>query len=385
MNRKYAKLQNMKNSPISILVAGDFVPHTDVNISANLIKFVRACDFSIINLETPLTSCEKRIRKTGRNFKNDPNGVDYILDAGFKAVALSNNHIRDYGCQGVNDTINICHKNGLMTVGAGSNIKDAAMPLTVDLKDNKITFLNYSEKEFNIATKSRAGANPFDLITAFYQIKEVKEKSDFVAVIFHGGVEHHKYPTLEMVKNFKFMVDAGADCIVSHHTHTYSGMIYYRGKPILFGLGNFLSPTITKVNENWLTGLIAKLKIKEKNISVNLIPVKMNESYTRVDLLNILENRKILDEVNKISGTIENERALRNYWKNENKKDANRLLNIMQSNSRWKYRLRKYLYPVFKTGITDFKLLNILNMVRCSSHQDRMIDILEMIYDQRDK
>lgn len=164
---------------IRLLFAGDLIPpDTSANIfSEKLMGVLQDKDFSIVNLETPLTLGKNKIEKTGNNFKRSPSAIRHVTEGYFDAVALSNNHIRDYGDEGVNDTLNTCAQNGILTVGAGRNAEEAAKPLRLNLKGNKFCILNYSEREFNTATETRAGANSFDLIDVFYQIKSEKEKT----------------------------------------------------------------------------------------------------------------------------------------------------------------------------------------------------------------
>jgi len=182
---------------IKIIFTGDFIPpnKTDSQIySDELLKLLKDKDFSITNLETPLTDSNVSITKTGRNFKRSPSSIKFIKEGHFDAVCLSNNHIRDYDDQGVVDTIDTCHKNNIKTVGAGKNLSEAKLPLHLNIKGKQISILNYSEKEFNIADNGKAGANPFDLIDAYNDVKREREKNDYVIVVYHGGLEYHHIP-----------------------------------------------------------------------------------------------------------------------------------------------------------------------------------------------
>ncbi len=103
---------NNPDNTINLLFAGDFIPpESSENIySANLAKILENKDFSIVNLETPLTESRDKILKTGNNFQRSPDCISHIKDGHFDAVCLSNNHIRDYGTQGVMDTLEVCKK-----------------------------------------------------------------------------------------------------------------------------------------------------------------------------------------------------------------------------------------------------------------------------------
>lgn len=367
---------------IHLLFAGDFVPPDNQNeiFSEDLREVLKDKDYSIVNLESPLILSANQIQKTGNNFKSHPDCVKHINDGAFDAVALSNNHIRDFGKEGVLNTIKICKENKIETIGAGANILEAAKPLILNIKKNKIAILNYSEREFNIASNKQAGANPFDLVTAFYQINELKKENEFVFVIYHGGLEYNYYPTPGIVKNFKYLIDVGADCVVSHHTHRYSGNIIYKNKPILFGLGNFLSSTKTKVNNEWLIGIIAKIIIKDKSIDLELIPTKMSNDQRKVDVLKGIDKEKVLNHINSLTSVIEDALKIEDYWENVFSLETRKMLNLLKSDSHFEFRMRKYFLKFIPPRISNYKLRTLLNLIRCEAHREKLIEIFESIY-----
>ncbi|MCB2219446.1 MAG: CapA family protein [Bacteroidetes bacterium] len=362
---------------VILLFAGDFIPPetSDCIYSEELLQVLKDKDFSIVNLETPITTSNTKIEKTGNNFKRHPDTIKHINDGCFDAVALSNNHIRDYGDTGVLDTIEICKQNKINTVGAGKNIQDAQKPLRIQIKGIKISILNYSEREFNIADEKKAGANPYDTISSFYDIQKEKLENDHVIVVYHGGIEYQYYPTPEMVRKFKYMVDIGADAIVSHHTHRYSGSIIYKDKPIMFGLGNFISHTRSKVTKDWQVGVIARLSFFNKKIKSEFVPTIMNVSFNQIHLFECFYS--ILNEIESISENIENKEFFEKYWAKQDSLAKNGLYLFLKSNSRFNYRLKKYFPFVISNKLNSFKRKNLLNLVQCDSHRERLIRILK--------
>ena len=132
---------------INIIITGDFCPHKRVeqaflnkefeNVFNGFEKIAEDCDLSITNLECPLTLSNIPIAKTGPNLKAHPDCINGIKFGGFNVVTLANNHIMDYGEQGLIDTINACTKNNINFVGAGPNIGDAEEPFYLNIKDKK--------------------------------------------------------------------------------------------------------------------------------------------------------------------------------------------------------------------------------------------------------
>ena len=368
--------------PIKVLFAGDFIPplpHATSLYSKNLLNVLSDKDFSIVNLEAPLTQSTDKILKTGNNFKSHPDAVQHLISGKFDAVALANNHIRDFGGEGVLDTLKICKKNNILTVGAGENVAAAAVPLVITIKGKKIGILNFSEKEFNIASRNSSGANPFEAIDVFYQVQNVKAVCDVVFVIYHGGLEYHYLPAPFIIKRLKFLIDAGADGVVSHHTHRYSGVIEYRHKPIFFGLGNFLSSTKAKVTNDWLVGVIVVIIIHNDGIEYKIIPTNMARDFSSVDVLFNSENKKIMAHIDILSSQIKNDGKIKEYWDQVYRSEADRTINLLKSNSRLEYRIRKRI-PILKQKMSTYKFCIFLNLIRCDSHRVKLIEILNKEY-----
>ena len=367
---------------IKLLFAGDLIPPDTGGAvySDSLLKLLRDKDFSIVNLETPLTDSTHKISKTGRNFKASSQGISVIKDGFFDAVALANNHIRDFNDEGVNDTLKIIRDNQILSVGAGENYDDASQPLRINIKGTNISILNYCEREFNIASKALAGANPFNIINTYYQIKEEKSISEYVIIIYHGGTEYFYYPTPELIEKFKFMADAGADSIISHHTHRYSGMINYNGKLLFFGLGNFLAHSISKFSlSEWRTGLVIKLALNSGVVKYELLPIKMSDDFKKVDLLEGDEKFRVLNHIDEISENIQNKNFLEEFWMKQDLLNTKKTLDLLGSNSRLEYRLRKYLPFLSRFRVSGYRLINLMGLIQNDSNRQRLIGSLEKI------
>ena len=106
---------------IKIIFSGDFAPVIPVEKISNdhfndISKFFETADLHITNLESPLTSCQQAIKKTGPSLKANPSSVSLLQQAKVNIACLANNHIFDYGEQGIKDTINICEENNIDTI-----------------------------------------------------------------------------------------------------------------------------------------------------------------------------------------------------------------------------------------------------------------------------
>lgn len=382
---KVKNLENFLNkisNPITITFAGDFVPNEKTlklvhenrmhEFAPEVSEILKKSDFSIVNLEAPLTTKKDPIEKTGNNFMAHPDNAKLIKELGFDAVTLANNHILDQNEQGVLDTINACEKVGLKSVGANKNLDSAKDPLIIELKDKKIGFVNLCEQEFNIATETSAGANPFTAIDAYYQISELRPKVDFLIVIFHGGLEYHHIPLPGFIKNCKFMIDCCADAVVCHHTHYISGYEYYKNKPIFYGLGNFYAKSKRKDDELTYSFLL-DLVINDKNeILFKIHGINFDTKSNKIQMDDEKKIERLIDKYNRI---INDKNKFYQYWNETIKCKSPRYMNLLTSKTKIMYQIKKRIPLLNRTN--NFMTEKIRNLIRCESHREILLAVLE--------
>lgn len=294
-----------------VLIAGDFVPQQRIANAFNSGKFeevwgnipavISDSDYALLNLECPLSDSNlKPIDKTGPNLKCSSIAVDAIKFAGFNGVTLANNHFRDYGDDGVLSTIGLLRKAEMDYVGGGTNLEEASKILRKEIGGYNVAFINMCENEWSIATDNHGGSNPIDSLSLFYQIHDAKKTSDYVIVILHGGKELYQLPTPRMKKLFHYIVDIGADAVINHHQHCYSGYEVYNGKPIFYGLGNFLFDKGLKAPKGWHDGYMVQLNLDEK-IEFKIIPYKQCAEKAMIEILTDVSSfKKDIDSLNAI-------------------------------------------------------------------------------------
>lgn len=288
---------------VKILIAGDLVP-TESNMSAfetadidrlicgEIKEQLRYADFRIYNLEVPLTNTKIPIDKSGPALSASEKSIAGIKDLGADVLGLANNHILDQGEQGLFNTIRILQENEIDFVGAGKNITEASRGLVVDKNGVKICIYACAENEFTIADEYSAGANPFDPLCSLDHILELKSRCDHLIVLYHGGKEHYRYPSPYLQKVCRRMAGKGADVIVCQHSHCIGAREDYNSSVIIYGQGNFIFDL--SESDFWQTSLLIELKIIDKKILVNEIPIVKNGSSVR--LADIEENKRILME-----------------------------------------------------------------------------------------
>ena len=255
-----------------LIIAGDFFP-SDKNVSLfengkihdlfddRIIGLFSQSDFSIINLEGALTTCNKPQKKIGPIIKASPDAVKVFQELGVSAAALANNHVTDYLCQGVADTIGTLDKAGIQHVGASSDGETINRSLSIQFEDKKVCIYNVSETFFNMPY-----VNVYDEYAVCNEIKELKSNHDYVIVIYHGGPERCQYPSPNLRKRFHRMADCGADFITAQHTHCIGCEEEYNGSKLLYGQGNFF---FTRMNQpNARKGLLIELLFENGKVLV---------------------------------------------------------------------------------------------------------------------
>lgn len=366
-----------------VVVAGDFCDRYRVS---NLIKtedyaalfsevydVIHNADYSIVNFEFPIVSENgKPIPKCGPNLAGHKNSVFAIKYAGFNVCTLANNHILDQGANCCIETIRSLRAAGINTVGAGNNLAEAGDILYLQANNEKLAIINCCEHEFSIAEKNSPGANPLNPIQQFYKIQEAKQFADYILLIIHGGHEHFQLPSPRMKELYHFFIDVGADVVINHHQHCYSGYEVYKDKPIFYGLGNFLFDHISLRNDIWNEGYLVDLVFNKHGISYKIIPYRQCTDEPTVQFLYGSDLTHFEHNIQKLNYVIRDESELENQVNEYYKRCSEYLLSILRP---YRNRISKKLYRMglLPELINEEKSLQIRNHISCESHLEKML------------
>lgn len=201
-------------------------------------SFMKNRDYVLVNLETPLT----RHHRTYGLFASDPAYAMALKKAGISMVSLANNHIFDGGEIGFIDTTEHLSRAGISFVGAGKNLDEARLGRVEVIRGIRIAFLSYTQwcnLDFASIAAEYPGILPMDRQIMTEDIKAAKKKADFVFVSLHWGIENEPIVHPKQIEIAHFLIDHGAD-LIGHHAHVPQGIEIYRGRPILYCLGNLI-------------------------------------------------------------------------------------------------------------------------------------------------
>lgn len=374
---------------MKILIAGDFAPRARLAKQIENGKFsevfpedirevIKSADFSFVNFESPVVEDGyKPIPKCGPNLRCTPEAAEAVRYAGFSGVTMANNHILDFGAEGLRRSVKCCQEQGLDVVGVGENLHDAEKVLYLEKEGKKLAIINCCEHEFSIATESEAGANPLNPIRQYYAIQEAKKLADYVLVIVHGGHEHFQLPSPRMQETYRFFVDAGADAVVNHHQHCYSGYEVYNSKPIFYGLGNFCFDDPKSRNSIWNEGYMVILSFEQKQIGYELIPYIQCNEKPSVELVN---NRNVFDKnIEKLNAIIHDTKELKKRVDEYYSATAAGMLLMHQP---YENRILNKLYRMhlLPSLVSKAKYLRLLNYIYCESHYDKHVFALKQLF-----
>jgi len=368
-----------------ILVTGDFCPINRIanllykgnyeGIFNNFLPLIKESSLAITNLECPLTESEQTIKKTGPLLKSSLRAADALSFAGFNLVTLANNHIMDYGPDGLDSTIEVCKKHSIGIVGAGKDNISAREPVYRIVGDQIVAVLNFAENEFSTTAGDFPGANPLNLIDNFNDIRMAKANADHVLVIVHGGHEMYNLPSPRIKSTYRFFADAGASAVIGHHTHCYSGYEVYNGVPIFYSLGNFIFDNPEKRNSEWNTGFAVGLCFKNK-IEFNIYPYVQCDNFPGVK--RIEENGRITfdNNIERINKIISDDSLLRNEFDDYCQRVKNLYLSHIEPHS---IGLLHYLRnrQLFPSILSEKKKKLYLNLMRCESHREVLSTLLD--------
>ena len=364
-----------------ILVAGDFAPYRrieemieseDYSFFDEVKEITDNMDYSIVNLEVPIVNgTAEPIVKTGPNLKCHPNTIDAIKYAGFNCATLANNHFYDYGEKGVLDTINAFKHNGIDHIGGGSNINEAEMILYKKYDTQTLAIINFCENEWSIATEKSGGSAPLNIVHNTRNIQEAKKNADFVLVIVHGGTEGYQLPTPRMKETYRFFIEQGADVVINHHQHCYSGYEEYQGKMIFYGLGNFCFDTNSK-DDLWNKGYAVEIEFNKTGNTYKLLPYIQCAEKPTISF--IKDSHDVYKHIDKLNTIINDDKILYEHFLDMAKNKMFLQFFEPYNNKYLKFLKAKGLVPSF---LNRYKKNLILNLFRCEAHRDVMFELLK--------
>lgn len=223
-------------------------------------------DLRLINLETSITTSSKKWPRKAFNYRMHPGNVKILQEAKIDYCSLANNHILDFGDEGMFETMKALTRNNIAWAGVGHNLEEASSPAILSCKGHKIACFSISDHPSTWAASERNSGlffiNPHhysdkDIQRIQEVIAKAKEKDpeiNMVVVSFHWGPNYAWEPSTEIQNLAHDLIShCNVDVIHGHSSHHIQGIEIFSGKPIIYGCGDFVDDYA--VDENYRNDL----------------------------------------------------------------------------------------------------------------------------------
>ena len=325
---------------MKILFAGDTVLNSPFTLGETIKHLCAQHNIRVFNLEGAFSEEQNPIIKAGTHILSN---IDIFssIEKYFNVAVLANNHIMDFGLEGLLTTLQTCKDKGFYYVGAGKNVSEAFYPLDI----GNLRIIAVAENEFGAADTNNPGIATVDRpIEIYHLIREGRKLDKFVVIVSHGGSEVIPIPPPYLRERYKLWIEYGADLIIGNHPHTVQGSEIHKDKHIFYSLGNFafFNDNFKKYpNTDW--SILVSFDIENNNYEV--IPIILNNN----QIIEVSDSSAHRIEFERLSMIITSSDYLKLYTK-----------------------IASILYPIWYkrldvAGIED--AAQLLHYLRCDAHR----------------
>ncbi len=255
------------------------------------------------NLESPISVRGTAVENKTFTLRAGPIAGQTLKAGGIRVVSLANNHMMDFGPLALQDTLTALAENEILYTGAGMGLDDARSPAILRIKGRTIAFLSYSltfPLEF-FASPGQPGTAPGydDFVKA--DIEKVRPSADLVVVSFHWGAELMTSAKDYQIELGHKSIDWGADLVLGHHPHVLQEIELYKGKLIVYSLGNFVFGSESN-RTNW--SMILLLTFRNNTlVRAEAVPIDVNNYRVKYQprVLRGKPARDVLEGINTVS------------------------------------------------------------------------------------
>ena len=254
---------------LEILVGADVAPTASNReafqdgksvLAEGLRKRWMQADVRLLSLETPLADGGAPRLRCGPSFSAPVRCARGVAALYPSAVSLCNNHILDYGEEGLRSTIRALKAEGVETFGAGDDLSGADKPFILMKNGTRIGVYAVCENDFSVATERTGGANPLNLLDMGDRIRDVRGNCDRLIVLYHGGQEYYPYPSPQMQLVCRKIAECGASLVLCQHSHCIGSYEKWDNATIVYGQGDFVFDAENR-NECFGAGLLVRYTI----------------------------------------------------------------------------------------------------------------------------
>ncbi len=259
----------------TLITTGDVIPARSVNYKTltyndftwawkNIAQILQSGDVTVINLESPLLS-DCPVVNDGFTFCGDSRHIEGLVYAGVDVVTLANNHIGNYGKEGIDETVKLLRSHNIDVAGINEE-----PPIRV-INNIRVGFLAYND----IGVKEE-GVSSADTNVMVKEIQKLRNNVDVLVVSMSWGEEYTATPSARQIELAHFIIDSGADLVLGNHPHWIQPPEVYSGKYIMYAHGNTIFDQMW--SEETKIGVIGKYTFSGMRlIGVEFIPTYIQD------------------------------------------------------------------------------------------------------------
>jgi poly-gamma-glutamate capsule biosynthesis protein CapA/YwtB (metallophosphatase superfamily) len=245
--REYVQLAEKAHGPIPRPLTFDYI------WGDALQELERAgVDFRIVNLETAITSAETPWPGKGIHYRMHPQNIGCLSAGHISACALANNHVLDWGYDGLTETLQTLGAAGIAHSGAGNDAEEAMQPAVIDRAMGRLLLYSFGSTSSGIPQKWKAtdispGVNLLDDLSEATaarvcgQMRVHQQPGDLIVASMHWGSNWGYNIPREQIAFAHRLVEGGVTVVYGHSSHHVKAIELFKGRLILYGCGDFLT------------------------------------------------------------------------------------------------------------------------------------------------
>ncbi|TCS39275.1 poly-gamma-glutamate synthesis protein (capsule biosynthesis protein) [Paucimonas lemoignei] len=212
---------------------------------------MRGADLTIVNLECAITSSDTRWPGAPKAFYFGAplQAVHSLVDAGVDLVSLANNHVLDYGIDGLRDTLRQLHRHGITQAGAGETLSQALTPAVIDRNGLRFGMAAFCDHQEDFAAQLLSPGMAYldlkdeaaTLAVWRSELETLRQRQvDWPILSLHWGPNMVWRPAERFRRLAHLAIDMGWKIVFGHSAHVFQGIELYRGCPIIYAAGDLV-------------------------------------------------------------------------------------------------------------------------------------------------
>ena len=254
-----------------------------VDLFDEIAPTLRSGDIVFGNLETPL--CSPGVERV--LFRGHPAMAPVLASAGFNVLSLANNHILEYGPEGLQSSVDLVSGNGIAVLGAGRDQEAARRPVIRECNGLRVGLLGFGRTLQTQNNPRAAGFVEWDEDAAVRAVRELRDAVDVVVVSIHIGFMWIDYPNPAFKRAADRLMAEGAHVVLMHHAHVLQGYAVEGGRLAVYNLGNFIADIyegetgVTPVPERQMESAIFLIDLDRRGVvEMSVVPIAITPDLT---------------------------------------------------------------------------------------------------------